>query len=98
MNRRGFLASILAAGAAPVIVRAASLMLIKAPPVWVPPEDFMTIAKIDRIREMVRPFAVDRTAAALWAAVLLDEAQKQSSIRQYFEGDQWTAVQLKGLK
>lgn len=34
LNRRGFLDSILAAAAAPAIVRASSLMVVKAPPVW----------------------------------------------------------------
>lgn len=34
--RRGFLAALLALGAAPAIVRASSLMPIKAPKVWVP--------------------------------------------------------------
>lgn len=49
MNRRGFLTSILAAGAAPVIVRAASLMPIKAPAIWTPPADVLTV---DAMRKM----------------------------------------------
>jgi hypothetical protein len=36
MKRRGFLYSLLAAGAAPAFVRPSSLMPIKAPPIWVP--------------------------------------------------------------
>jgi hypothetical protein len=37
MNRRGFLGALLAAAAAPAIVRASSLMPVKAPAVWTPP-------------------------------------------------------------
>ena len=36
MNRRGFIGSIIAASAAPAIVRAESLMKIVAPSIWLP--------------------------------------------------------------
>ncbi len=38
MNRRGFLGAMLAAGAAPAIVKASSLMPIWTPKLWTPTE------------------------------------------------------------
>lgn len=55
MNRRGFLGAILAAAAAPAIVRAASLMPVAAPKVWTPPDTIFTgeIGRHERVRMVV---------------------------------------------
>jgi hypothetical protein len=42
MNRRGFLGAMIAAAAAPAIVRASSLMPVAAPKVWTPPQTLFT--------------------------------------------------------
>ena len=41
-SRRGFFASMLAAAAAPAIVRASSLMPVVVPKVWTPPQGIVT--------------------------------------------------------
>ena len=104
MNRRSFLASILAAGAAPAIVRAASLMPIKAPPVWVPNQllkgelgvynDFKIIdgSPLTPGRRHYRDAA--RAAFGVWFA----ETMEGVYIQHLMSGDQWTQEQLRGPK
>lgn len=86
MNRRSFLGAILAAGAAPAIVKAASLMPVRA-------IQFPTLAEtleinIIRGNTLLTPTLITREALRVFEKNL-HWARRHS---QFFEGLQWRAV------
>jgi hypothetical protein len=67
LSRRGFLGAILAAAVAPAIVRASSLMPVRAPEIWTPPDTIYTgeLGRYEGIRIIQSEHLPDHGADAM---------------------------------
>ena len=71
MNRRGFMQAILAAGVAPAVVKAASLMPVVARPLWVPSQSIsLSEQALNDALVAIEKFIVPRNVTSLWITTI----------------------------